>query len=295
MQRLTIKMVADVPSISHHNFFARQKRKWWHMLWLLPLLCFCTYSCYLFKEYRAASSLTTHFRAMLIGHRGAGSLAPENTLAAIDSGIAHRADFVEIDIHQTSDGKLVVMHDKTVNRTTNGHGQIADLSYSEVSKLSIKDEKGILRKGLRVPLLEEVLAKISKSETKLIIELKNPDKYPGILDNLSQVIKNQAVQKKVMVFSFDKASLRAFRKLMPEIPIGAFCFGQENIYKLKDMDYICPSIYSLYLRPEIVDDIHQLGKKIFVWTLDKPGQMRFALKKDVDGIITNRPDVFRRL
>lgn len=246
-----------------------------------------------FNSFWAAEAQFADFSGLeLIGHRGGGALAPENTLAAIDSGIAYSADILEIDIHQTADNQLVVMHDKTVDRTTSGKGTIATLNYAEIRKMNIKSKVPDKYISLKVPTLDEVFKHISGKKVKLLIELKNPELYPGILQRLADKIRQFDMQNRVLVFSFDRKSVLAFKRLMPQVRVGLFCLGHEQVAGIRGIDYIAPNIWTLVFRHEMVSDAHARGIKVFVWTVNKKYLMRFGARSGVDGIITDRPDLF---
>ena len=232
----------------------------------------------------------------LIGHRGAGGISPENTLTAIDSGLAEGADFIEIDIRQTKDGEIVVMHDEKVDRTTDGTGKVQDLTLKQIKSFTITAFSN-QDSQLKVPLLQEVLVKFKRLNTRLIIEIKNPEDYPGIVERLIAILKKEKDTKNLLVFSFDKESVAKVKAQLPQVITGIFCIGFEDLssYKNTGASYICPFWASLLYRPLLVEKIHNRDYKILVWTVDQPWAMKYVISKAVDGIITNRPDVFNTL
>jgi glycerophosphoryl diester phosphodiesterase len=226
-----------------------------------------------------------------VGHRGAGGLAPENTVAAIHTGIVQGVDYAEVDIRQTSDGEIVIMHDKTVDRTTNGKGEVNTLTYSYISSLNASRSFSSYKGIARVPLLKEVLAEINQSNAKLIIEIKNAELYPGMIDQLVHIIKETNSLKKVAVFSFDKKSVKEIHEKLPGVETGFFCVGLE--YPRDSASFNSPHWISVLYFPFIVKGIHQRGSRVLTWTPDSPFFMKYLLKMNVDGIITNRPDILQ--
>jgi len=231
----------------------------------------------------------------LVGHRGAAGLAPENTLAAINRGISARADWVEIDIRQTKDGKIIVMHDARVDRTTSGKGRVKDLTYDEIRSLKLDAQQS--DSTVHVPLLTEVMATVAKANKRLIIEIKNPEDHPGMVQQLIRILEAQPDLHNFTVFSFNVDAVVELKHKLPSISTGIFCLGLGGLSAYKDIpcDYICPMWQSLLFRPGLVKKIHQLNKKVFVWTPDSKWAISYALKKGVDGIITDRPDRFNEV
>src|SRR6185369_13240105 len=158
-----------------------------------------------------------HIRMITIGHRGAGGLAPENTLAAIDSGLSYHPDWVEIDIRQTLDSQVVVMHDKSVGRTTSGSGSISKLTYAEIEKFNASVSMDGYAIETKVPLLKEVLLRIKASGTKLLIEIKDPELYPGMVGRLAAAILETGTKDEVMISSFSKEGLTKIKELLPSV------------------------------------------------------------------------------
>jgi glycerophosphoryl diester phosphodiesterase len=227
----------------------------------------------------------------VIGHRGAAGMATENSLAAIDAGIATGADFIEVDIHQTKDKELVIMHDRTLNRTTNKRGRIRDLTYDEINQAVLKGEDDPPQK---VPLLREALNKIKSSNAILLIEIKFPDDYPDLQESLEHLIKETNTESNIMLFSFYPEVIKDMKKRLPHVKTGIFCFGFEKIKQWNDVDYICPFWMTLLYNPGIVQKIHSIGAKVFVWTVNSSYWMKYAINRNVDGIITNHPDLMQK-
>jgi glycerophosphoryl diester phosphodiesterase len=240
---------------------------------------------------------------IIVGHRGAGGLAPENTLAAIKVGLDNKVDRIEIDVHQSKDGRIVVMHDETLDRTTNGKGLIKDKTWDEISKLDAGYKFSPDFKDVPVPLLEDVI-KFIDGRADLIIEIKGGSEYyAGIEQNVVDIIRENNAMDWCLVHSFYTGILEKLHQIAPELvlhklfvvkfpflPILLVDRGLEY-YNFRKHTYI--SEYSLFYRfanRRIIWKLHKSGKRVNVWTVDDPKNANKLLKLGVDGIITNYPD-----
>lgn len=161
-------------------------------------------------------------RPWVIAHRGAAALAPENTLAAFKAAMAVGADAVELDVHLSRDGKLIVMHDETVARTTDGRGAIAELSGAEIRRLDAGGWFDASYAGERVPYLEEVLA----LDAHPVIELKyGSERYPRIEEAVVYALQEAGRMQDAVVISGNPSPLAALRRLAPELPTLSFPAG----------------------------------------------------------------------
>ncbi|MBH0179091.1 MAG: glycerophosphoryl diester phosphodiesterase [Nitrospira sp.] len=219
-------------------------------------------------------------RVLRIGHRGAAGHAPENTLAAIEKGIDLRVDFVEIDLRRTADGALVVLHDASVNRTTNGRGRIDRLSLNEVRKLDAGN-------GERIPTLAEVLAAVS-SRCGLMLEIK----VKGIARQVVEMVQAGGFSGPAIYASFLHDELREVRVADPKAALMVL------FSRLPRAPVACATKYEaayVGLRRDtatgrLIDAFHHAGLLVCVYTADRPGDIRHALSVGVDGVISNVPD-----
>jgi glycerophosphoryl diester phosphodiesterase len=219
-------------------------------------------------------------RVLRIGHRGAAGHAPENTLAAIRKGIALGVDFVEIDVRRTADDVLVVLHDETVNRTTNGKGRVDRLSLQEVKKFDAGN-------GEHIPTLEEVL-KAAEGEAGLMLELK----VKGVAQQTAEVVREAGFRDPVIYASFLHDELKHVRTVDPEATLMVLFGGLSRASVARAVKY-GPSYVGLRhnkaTRP-LVDAFHRADLLVFVYTADAPSDIKHALSLDVDGVISNFPE-----
>ena len=237
------------------------------------------------------------------GHRGAAGLAPENTLIAIRKGISLGVDRVEIDLQQTSDGVVVVMHDETVNRTTKGEGLVKEMTFVEIKKLDAGSCFSPEFKGEKIPSLEEVLQTV-KGQCDLVIEIKKGnDYYPYIIEHTLALIKKYEATEWCIIHSFNLNALIEVHRQMPELRMHRLFVakfrglpliydGSFGVLEIEKYPYIEEySIMFPFANKGIIDQLHEQGKKVNVWTVDDKKQINRLINLGVDGIITDRPDL----
>ncbi len=216
---------------------------------------------------------------IIIAHRGASGLFPENTLLSFREALKLGAHMIELDVHETLDGELVCIHDSTVDRTTNGTGKIHKLTYKELLDFDAGE-------GERIPLLDDVL-KYASGKLAVNIELK----VIGIEQKVLSIAEQNGMLKDIMISSFYHGSLVTVRDLN-ETTVTA-------VLVEKSIDDIVN--YSLELKAnainpdhklvslDLVQEIHNCGLKVYPWTVNNPITMTRLFASGVDGIITNFP------
>ncbi|MBA4309799.1 MAG: hypothetical protein C0425_05635 [Chlorobiaceae bacterium] len=245
-------------------------------------------------------------KPLVIAHRGASSYAPENTLAAIKKGIELGAHYVEIDVRMTKDGKLVLIHDAKVNRTTDGEGNVNELTLSEIKLLDAGSWFDPKFKNEKIPTLDEVFS-ILDAATTLIIELKDdPKNISKMINKVIRTAREQGQKKKIILKSFNPKVLEEIRKQAPEfpliyvyairIPFLNYTFGTrlstEDLFSL-NVDYLQP--HSLLLTEGFVKDAQAKGYKIIAWDVDSKNNMKRMIRIGVDAIETNQPELLMKI
>jgi glycerophosphoryl diester phosphodiesterase len=228
----------------------------------------------------------------VIAHRGNSCAAPENTLAAIRSAILSGAEYIEIDIRRTRDGVLVLMHDATVDRTTNGTGVVSGLTWAEVRRLDAREgfdsETG--NDPERVPTLADALALTVASSATLVIEVKSPVHSPRIANDLMGVVDAAAARRRVVVASFDHTWLREFAAHAPDVPIGElWIWPAPRLSRTRVPEVISVHWSSVLLNPTLIPRLRRAGSLIWVWTVDNPTLIRILRRLGADGITTSNP------
>jgi glycerophosphoryl diester phosphodiesterase len=232
-----------------------------------------------------------------VAHRGASGYAPENTIAAFDKGVDMKSDYIEIDVQRSKDGELVIIHDTTVDRTTDGTGRVKELTFEQIRSLDAGSWKGEEFKGEKIPTFDEILDRYH-GKVGILIELKAPELYPGIEAQVAQELTERNLDKpqneKIIIQSFNFESMKITNSLLPKVPIGVLTSNRAHTTEqaLKEFatyaDYVNPS-YGIVSK-ELVDQVHSLGMKIQSWTVRSQEAADFLLEMNVDGIITDYPD-----
>ena len=251
-----------------------------------------------------------------IAHRGASGYAPEHTFNSYDK--SHRelgASYIEIDLQRTKDGHLVAMHDKTVDRTTNGHGRVEDYTLDELKKLDAgswfnKQHPNLAKseyKNAKVPTLDEILSRYGKN-ANYYIETKSPDVYPGMENQLIQslnkhgMLTNQSLKNgHVIVQSFSEPSLQKMKQLSPNIPlIRLLDKGELTSQTESDLKRI--KSYAIGVGPEYTDlnenntkHLKDLGFLIHPFTVNNETDMQRLNDYGVDGVFSNYADKYKNI
>ncbi len=219
-----------------------------------------------------------------IGHRGARAYEPENTLRSFKKALEMGVAAIEFDVRKTRDNQLVVIHDADVKRTTNGKGLVADLTLKEIKALSTE-------KGEKIPTLEEALDSLD-CKVRILIELKEE----GIEEKTLAAIHDKHVEKNVIVTSFLEDALAKVRALDKEIETGLIYAKHKNPLKAA-LELKAQYLVALYrfTHTANVEKAHENGLKVIVWTINTAEEAEEYAKKGVDGIATDKPDIFKTL
>jgi glycerophosphoryl diester phosphodiesterase len=242
-------------------------------------------------------------RPLIIAHRGASGVAPENTMPAIDSALADRADYIEIDVHLSKDGAVIVMHDRSVDRTTDGKGDISEMTAAEIRALDAGSWFNETFKGTKVPLLEEVISHIN-GKAKLLIEIKKQgDENEGLEEQVIRIIRSSAAESWCEVQSFNDEVLELFHAKAPEIILHKlivfkyrflpYAFdGGITRFSMEKYDYVKNiNIHYRFFNKSLYKQIKGGGKKIFLWGCREDTPC-FPVDNGCDGIITDFPANF---
>jgi len=243
---------------------------------------------------------------MVIAHRGGRSLGPENTLYTYRRAVDLGVDVLEIDVHLTRDNHLAVIHDKTVDRTTNGSGTVESFKLVELKKLDAgyrwSADKGkptpLRGKNIKIPTLTEVF----KAFPQMRINIEIKDSNPAAAASLCRTIKQHNMSQKVMIASFDAGALKEFRAICPEVATSAGATEAIWFYTLQKMHMesaYSPRAQALQV-PEsygelqvtnqrFVEAAHARNMRVQVWTVNDGESMKRLLRLGVDGIMTDYP------
>ena len=223
---------------------------------------------------------------MNIAHRGASGEFPENTLAAFAAAIEAGAQMCELDVQLSADGVAMVIHDDTVDRTTDGKGAVSSMSLAELRRLDAGCKFGAAFAGARIPTLDEVL-NLAKGRCALNVELKGA----GVESEVCRLVRAHHAFADTIVSSFDWDSLAAARKLEPALRLGVLADRRADAALQAAAHLRAASVNPRYdlVTAAMVKRAHDAGLKVLVWTIDKPARMRRMIAMGVDGIMTDYP------
>ena len=256
-------------------------------------------------------------RPLVIAHQGGELLTPSNTIAAFTNAAKLGVDVLDTDLHITKDGYLVAIHDPSVDRTTNGHGKISDMTLAEIQQLDagyhFKDLKGHYSyrgKGVYISTAEELFQKFGDMRWSMEIKDDNPpERFDEMSKKLSALIQKYHMENKVFISAFDQNILSTFAKYADNrVAISA---GRQEVksfvifHKFFLRNFYQPKVDAFQLPTEdsgfdltdkkLLNGAHRRGMKVVYWTIDDPKMMQKLLDKGVDGIQTNRPDLLLKL
>ncbi len=228
-------------------------------------------------------------RCLVIAHRGASAAAPENTLAAFRLAADLGADGVELDVRRTVDGQLVVIHDASVDRTTNGTGRVAALTLDQVRRFDAGRKFGPPFRGERIPLLSQVFEVLGG---RLLVDVEV--KAAGVEAALLDLIRKTQMVDSVLISSFDAQVVAHVRDLAPEMPAGLLQSAADP--------YVAVSVRATAYLPEVtaltadvVASCRSHGLRVITWTVRTEEEARQALRLGVDGIIADDPTMIRKM
>jgi glycerophosphoryl diester phosphodiesterase len=225
----------------------------------------------------------------IIAHRGASAHAPENTIAAFQLALEQGADGIELDVMLSKDGHLVVIHDDTVDRTTDGKGYVREMTLEELKSLDAGE-------GQSIPTLDEVFEAFG-GRFIINVELKN---YTSVFDGLpietAKLVKKHQLGESVIVSSFNPFNLPRFHARMPEVDLGLLTqpnTAKKWVWRLFKYDALHPHFSDV--AQVLVAALHSRNRKVNVWTVDEPSEIQRLAALEVDSIITNDPKAAREV
>jgi glycerophosphoryl diester phosphodiesterase len=238
--------------------------------------------------------LDTLPQPVIFAHRGASAHAPENTIAAFELALTRQADAVELDVKLSADGQVVVMHDTTVDRTTNGKGRVRDLSLSQLKALDAGSHFSDQFKGERVPTLEEVFESLG-NRTLINVELTNyTTSGDSLVETVCMLIKKHRMQQHILFSSFLASNLSKARSYLPEVPRGLLAlngllgvWARSFGFAFGKYDALHPNLKDMTQQEAM--RVHRLKRRVHVWTVNDREDMRRLYDWGVDGIFTDDP------
>lgn len=236
---------------------------------------------------------------LVVGHRGAPRHAPENTLAGFRLAAEMGADGVELDAKLTADGVVVCHHDRTLDRTTDGRGRVLDWAWSSLRRLDAGSGFGPGYAGEPIPSLEEVFRELG-GRLLFNVELTN---YGSPRDRLPEavvdLVRRCGLERRVLLSSFNTIALRRSARLSPRLPIGLLLRRDQGLLRRAVFPWIAPhealNLGDSIVTPPRIRRALRGGGRVFVWTVNEPPRARQLLDLGVHGLITDSPDVLRKV
>jgi glycerophosphoryl diester phosphodiesterase len=234
-------------------------------------------------------------RPILIAHRGGSLEAPENTLAAFRHAIELGMRFVELDVQMSRGGELVVIHDETLERTTNGSGNVRDYTLEELRQFDAGVKFGQEFAGERIPTLREVLELCLDAGVGVVVELKAPHLNPGMEEKVAALLGEMWLRgaEHIWCISFYHDAIRKMRTLDAVVPLGYLYLPEVKSFVQPDdtVQAYCPYYETALNNPDQVRKAHDLGKLVFVYTVNEAEEMRRVADAGIDGMVSDRPGV----
>lgn len=240
-------------------------------------------------------------KPILLAHRGFSGEYPENSPIAFEAAVQKTAcDGFESDVHITKDGKLVIFHDATLERTSNGTGYLKDYTYDELMQLDIGSWKAPEFAGQHIWTFDQLLDFCHDTHMLLNMELKNYEVfYEGLEQMVIDAVCAHKMQDEVFVSSFNHISMQHFKNLNGDIKTGLLYdkpfLDIDKYIERSNADNMHPRYMLLQYQPELVDLYHSRGMNVNTWTVNEVSDMRDMMERGVDSIISNHPDVLCRV
>jgi glycerophosphoryl diester phosphodiesterase len=239
-------------------------------------------------------------RPTIFAHRGASIHAPENTLAAFELAVNQKADAIELDAKLCADGEVVVIHDQTLDRTTDGSGKVLETPLTALKELDAGSWFDTQFRGEPIPTLEEVFEAVGK-KIFINVELTNyASVFDALPDKVVQLVQLHGLQDSVMFSSFNPLALRRAHKRLPEVPLGllalpgfAGAWARSFLGRWVPYQALHPDFSST--NPKLIEKQHQQGSRVFVWTVNEAEKMQQLFDWGVDGIFTDDPPLAQQI
>ncbi len=237
---------------------------------------------------------------VIFAHRGASAWAPENTLAAFRLAIEHGAPSIELDVKLTADRQVVVLHDQTVDRTTNGHGDLRQFTLADLRELDASNRFSAQYQGERIPTLAEVFEAVGE-QVYINIELTNyASTRDGLPEQVAGLVRKYSIQDRVMFSSFHARNLVRVSRLFPQTPVGLLALEGRAGRLARGLvgRWVSPAFIHPYFQDvneRFMRRQKHLHRRVHVWTVDDPQEMLHLASLGVHGIFTDDPRLALRI
>jgi glycerophosphoryl diester phosphodiesterase len=232
-------------------------------------------------------------RTLVFGHRGASGYAPMNTIPAFELAAEQGADGVELDTHLSKDGQLIVLHDFTVDHTTNGSGFARDMTVAELKALDAGSKKDLKFAGVQIPTLDEVFEAIGQ-KLYVNVEIKSEtEDTDGVEQAVADCLARNHMLERVIVSSFNPLALKRFREIAPEVPIGYLYMPDYQPFAevMDALPHEARHPHHPMIDRAYMDWAKSKGYRVHTWTVNDPARAAELQRLGVDAVITDTPDI----
>lgn len=253
----------------------------------------------------AAATAQGMIAPVFAAHRGGALLWPENSLLAFRNALALRADYLELDVHVTRDGEVVVIHDPTLDRTTTGTGPVRERTLAELQALRLKDRSGaVIEEG--VPTLEQVVMLAAAGKRQMLLEIKVDERrqrYPGVEEKVFAILDRHRFTPFAIVMAFEAETWRRVRQLRPDARAGALYSArmlpsmavEPELEALRQAGVTFVGLNQALVNAEVAKQVRLAGLTLGVWTVNERDAIARFINEGVGVVITDRPDLAKEL
>ena len=232
-------------------------------------------------------------KPVVFAHRGASQYAPENTIAAFELAVSQGADAIELDVKLSADGKAVVIHDQTVDRTTHGSGRVNQMTLASLKGLNAQYRFDAYA-GEQIPTLDEVFESVGK-RIFINVELTNyASRHDNLVPIVAEIVKRHQLEKEVLFSSFIPVNLKKMKTLLPDVPVALL--ASQGVLGVASRSalftQLSPKIIHPYLddvTPQLMNTERRRGRRVHVWTVNEDIDLRRMIDYGVDGFFTDDP------
>lgn len=230
---------------------------------------------------------------VIFAHRGASAYAPENTLAAFELAHAQGAAAIEFDVKLSADDRPVILHDRTVDRTTDGSGRVANLTLAALRELDAGSWLSADFRGEKIPTLDEVFETIGR-KLFMNVELTNyASPFDALVPTVAAAVRKHGLQERILFSSFFPHNLMRMARLLPEVPRGQLVLPRSAGWWQRIWGRLIPVRTEHYFADDVtrklVTDVHARGRRLYAWTVNAPDQLRRLKDLGVDGVFSDDP------
>ena len=254
---------------------------------------------------RASAAAQGMIAPLFAAHRGGALLWPENSLLAFRNALALGVDFLELDVHLSRDGEVVVIHDATLERTTTGSGPVRERTLAELATLRLKDRGGAVVEE-RIPTLDQVVALAAAGKRQILLEIKTDERrerYPGIEEKVFAVLDRHRFTPFTVVMAFEGATWRRARQVRPDARVAALYSARAlpgpavvpELGVLRAAGVVFVGLDQALVTAEVATQARLAGLTLGVWTVNEREAIARFIDQGVGVVITDRPDLAKEL